>query len=118
METRSNASGLHLKTLAAIKELFPFADIRQEYKIKNQRTGRTLWLDFYIHGLGISVEVQGSQHEQYSDFFHNGLAGFQRQKNNDGEKALWCEENGIKLIKVYYNEDITKELLLDKINKI
>ena len=114
---RSNASGLHVKTLEGLNELFPVLDIKQEYKINNPRSGSALWLDFYLPTFNIAIEVQGEQHESYSDFFHGDAVAFQRQKNNDEQKELWCTENDITLIKVYWHEDITPELLWDKIEK-
>lgn len=99
-----------------MEELFPTAEIKQEYRITNPRSGRALWLDFYIPVFDLGIEVQGQQHCEFNPFFHRDASSFQIQKSNDEQKALWCEQNGVALIKVYYNEDISADLIWEKIS--
>ena len=115
IETRKNASELHISTLKALKELFPSGRILQEYKVKNTLNGRWLFLDFYLPSFGIAIEVQGEQHFKYVDYFHDGLSNFQRQKSNDEEKKIWCYKNNVTLLQVFWNEKITPELIREKI---
>jgi hypothetical protein len=59
-------------------------------------------LDLYNFTLGIAIEAHGKQHTELSDHFHGGDHDkFMESLAKDREKELWCEKNGIFLIKVY-----------------
>lgn len=59
-------------------------------------------LDLYNFTLGIAIEAHGKQHTELSDHFHGGDHNkFMESLAKDREKELWCEKNGIFLIKVY-----------------
>lgn len=115
MKIRQNASSLHKKTLFALREYFLPVEIRQEYKVRNEENGRWLWFDFFLPSYGIAIEVQGEQHFKYNDHFYGGKTDFIMQQRRDDIKEVWCSKNGIHLIKVNYDEDITPELLWKKI---
>ena len=70
--------------------------------------------DIYICGLKIAIEYQGKQHFEPVEFF-GGVKNYQEQQKRDKLKALRSQENGIKLIYVNYWEDITPELIKNKI---
>lgn len=77
----------------------------------------TLYLDIFIKELNIVIECNGIQHFKPVGFFHNGKDGFTHSVKNDRMKREWCEENGVTLIDVNYNEEISEKLLRDKIKK-
>lgn len=110
----SRESKLHIRTVTALKELFPGARILEEHKIKNPETGRAMWLDIFMPAFNVAIEVQGEQHSAGNGFFHSGEVDFSRQKRRDDLKEIWCSENNIILVKVYHNEDITPDSLREK----
>jgi very-short-patch-repair endonuclease len=104
------------QVLSILKELFPDNPFRQvfcEHYI-NYR-GTKLFFDFYIKKLNVFIEVQGKQHVKYTPHFHSDRSDFLKQRERDNLKREWAEENDCYLVRLYYNEDITEELVLHKI---
>ena len=73
--------------------------------------------DIYICGLKIAIEYQGKQHFEPVDYF-GGAENFEKQKERDELKAKRSEENGVKLIYVNYWEDITPDLVKQKVDSV
>ena len=71
--------------------------------------------DIYICGLKIAIEYQGKQHFEPVPYF-GGPDSFAKQKERDELKAKRSIENGVKLVYVNYWEDITPELIKEKID--
>jgi very-short-patch-repair endonuclease len=98
-----------------LKELFPHNRIKAEYYVNYK--GKKLFFDFYIRELGLLIEVQGQQHSQFVKHFHGTKEVFLAQKNRDNLKIEYVQGNRLlSLIRFNYNEKVTKELLLKKIN--
>lgn len=105
-------SALHLRARNIIHEIYPNLPIAEEVPIK-VKFGLTLYLDFYIHQVKRSVEVNGSQHYSFNPMFHKSRAAFLKQRKNDNYKREWCEINNIELIELKYDEaDEWKTLIL------
>lgn len=100
---RRNRSSLHVEARAILREKFPTLQILEEVSIEVRR-GKTLYLDFYIPVRRLAIEVHGEQHFAYSSFFHKSAQDFMQQKKNDGDKAEFCEINGIDLIILPFNQ--------------
>ena len=92
----------HLLARRLIKECFPIDWVLEEVPVKIAK--QTLYADFLIKGRQVVVEVQGSQHEQFSPFFHETKAKFSESKIRDARKKNWCELNGFTLIELPYGE--------------
>lgn len=76
-----------------------------------------LELDVYIPKLTLAFEYQGIQH--FKPIKHwGGKKSLEQVKHRDKIKKRLCKQNNIKLIYIYYYEEISKELLKDKINSI
>lgn len=84
----------------------------QEYKFK--------WLglqslDFYLPDYNIAIECQGIQHFQPVDYAGLGKQWAEKQlllnQSRDKKKKELCEENGVKLCYVNYDDDIEEKLL-------
>ena len=73
--------------------------------------------DIYICGLRIAIEYQGKQHFEPVEYF-GGAENYERQKERDELKAERSKENGVKLIYVNYWEDITPDLIKQKIDAV
>jgi very-short-patch-repair endonuclease len=105
------------KVFKLLKELFPHNRIKAEYYINYK--GQKLFFDFYIRELGIFIEVQGQQHDKFIKHFHGNKENFLAQRNRDNLKLMYIEENDIySLVRVEYDEEVTKKLLLSKIKKV
>jgi len=76
-----------------------------------------LELDVYIPELNIAFEYQGIQHFEPIEHW-GGIKSLEQVKRRDKLKKKLCEENSIKLIYMYYYEELSKELVEDKINSI
>jgi hypothetical protein len=94
----------------------PFRRITKEHYVNYN--GQRLFFDFYIKECGLLVEVQGQQHVEFNRLFHKDKRDFYNQKIRDNLKVRYIQEHeDLLLIRIYYNEDITKSLILSKINK-
>jgi hypothetical protein len=96
----TNKSSLHLRARELLKRIFGSQRIMEEVPLPGTR----LRLDFYIHTVGLAVEVHGEQHYRYSSYFHGSTWAFIRARGNDRRKVEWCQLNDIALIELPYNE--------------
>jgi hypothetical protein len=75
--------------------------------------GTRMTLDFFNLTRKIAIEVQGMQHVRYNPFFHNKKrTNFTYQIHRDLIKERFCEENDIKFVTIFENEEINKEIFL------
>jgi len=77
---------------------------------------RKLMFDFYIPNINACIEYDGLQH--YQPYY--GKVPVEYIQHNDNIKTKYCEDNGIKLIRIKYTkydkiEEILKKELLDDI---
>lgn len=100
-----------------IKELFPHLTIIEEKYINYK--GVRLYFDFYIREMGLFIEVQGAQHYNYNDHFHSSSEDFKKQKYRDNLKIEYIQNNeSVSLLRIRYNEEVTKELILNKLHEV
>lgn len=71
--------------------------------------------DIFICGENIAIEYQGKQHFEPVEYF-GGKEHFESQKKRDELKMKLSEENGVLLVYINYNEDISMELIKNKIS--
>lgn len=101
------ASALHNKARRILNEVFPFDRILEEVSLpgtKSQTRNTTLFADFYIPNRSLITEVHGSQHFEYTSFFHEDRLAFYKAKARDRDKKAWCEINHITLIEFLFSE--------------
>ena len=67
-------------------------------------------MDFFIPILNIAIEVQGQQHYSPINIF-GGYEKLQKNIERDKLKKSLCEENGVKLYYIKYDDDIVSETL-------
>lgn len=72
--------------------------------------------DVYVCGEEIAFEYQGKQHFEPVEYF-GGEEAHKKQVERDQKKKELSEQNGVKLIYVNYWEDITVELIKQKIKE-
>jgi very-short-patch-repair endonuclease len=100
--------------LVFVKELYPNQRIELEHNVAD-RGG--LYIDIFLPRLKLAFEFDGEQHFEYIEHFHGSRYNFLRAKKRDEEKDVLCRTKGITLIRVAYNEDMTKTLIHDKIDE-
>jgi hypothetical protein len=100
--------------LALVKEIFPNQRIVLEHNVAEKGA---LFLDIYLPQLGVAFEFDGSQHFTYSEHFHGSLEAFRASKKRDSQKTIRCRELAISLVRVRYDEAMTKELVLDRLQQ-
>ena len=66
-------------------------------------------LDFYLPQYNIAIECQGKQHFRPISVF-GGEKSFKEQVERDKNKLKLCNENGVKLEYINYDDDINKRL--------
>ena len=98
--------------LELVQQIYPNQRVELEHNVA-ERGG--LFVDIYLPRLGLAFEYDGIQHFEYNEHFHGSRESFIKAKRRDAEKDQRCEEKRIVLIRVAYNEEMTKELVLDKI---
>lgn len=100
--------------LAIVKKLYPFQRVELEHNVAKHGA---LFIDIYLPRLKIGFEYDGQQHFEYSEHFHGSRENFIKAKRRDAEKDQRCEEEEITLIRVAYNEELTEELVLTKLEE-
>lgn len=79
-----------------LKEIFPYDKIIKEFPL-----GEKLRVDFIISApYNLAFEYDGSQHSEYSSFFHGSKGGFNESQNRDSRKGILLANRGIKLIRI------------------
>jgi len=91
---------------------------RVEREIFIRHAGHKLFFDFYIKELGIYIEVQGRQHTEFVEHFHTNREAFLKQKHRDNAKIQYVQDKGKCLIRFHYDEEITEDLIREKIDKV
>lgn len=80
-----------------------------QYTISECRRVKPLPFDFYLPAYNAYIEYDGIQHFIPIDFF-GGEKEFQKRKENDSIKNLFCKEHGLVLLRIKYDQDIDNVL--------
>ena len=84
------------------------------YFLRSPKGGQMSY-DVFICGLNVAIEYQGKQHYEPIDYF-GGKGAFEELKVRDRVKKELSDKNGIKLVYISYQEEITKELIKKRID--
>lgn len=96
-------SKLQFLTGQTLRQKYPFDTILEDFYVD----GENFYLDFFIPGKKLAVEVQGIQHQEYTPFFHKNQAGFKEHIERDQRKLHFCKINRIKLKYVFEEKDLS-----------
>lgn len=101
-------SALHLSVRQMLQEHFPAIKVIENSfpKWMGGYVNRRLQLDFYIPSLGVAIEVQGVQHNQYIEYFHEDVNGFVDQQRRDRLKKHACRLKGVELLEIHKVEHL------------
>ena len=96
-------SSLERKTIEFLTERN--IDFKKEYCLKNPETQNNLRIDFAIFDNDkiLFIECDGIGHYEPVKYW-NGKEGFDKQKQRDGYKDNYCEQNNIPLLRIPYWE--------------
>lgn len=101
--------------LVIVKQIYPNQRVELEHNVASKGA---LFLDIYLPRLKIAFEYDGIQHFEYNEHFHGNKENFLKARRRDSEKDEQCEQQGITLIRVAYNEQMSRELVLSKLEKM
>jgi len=99
-----------------VRKILPGLRITKEYYVKFKN--KKLFFDFYIADLSLLVEVQGIQHVEFVKHFHGNKEKFLEQRYRDNLKIEYTENSNKSLVRFYYDEIITEDLVMLKFNKV
>jgi hypothetical protein len=88
-----------------------------EYTIK--RHHRPEWLeglelDIFIEEAQVGIEYQGQQHYEVVEAW-GGKEGLKQRRARDRRTEQLCQEHSVELVEIRYDEEISEELVEDKI---
>ena len=106
---RRNVSKPQAQIVELLYKRNPSYKIEEEVHIED-----SLRLDILLRNLGITIEYMGRQHYEFIGHFHKTQEGFEAAQERDRKKAKYCEDIGLTLIIISYEEKITEELI-DKV---
>lgn len=69
---------------------------------------RPLPFDFYISSINLIIEFQGKQH--FTSDCWGGCTGLKERQRLDSIKKKYCQEKGLRLLEIRYDEDIIQKL--------
>jgi len=81
-------------------------------ELVNPETSRLLRIDWYSEELNVAVEYNGKQHYKEQKFFNNPLEII---REKDRLKKEFCYKKGIKLVVIKYNENLSDQEIINKI---
>ena len=84
----------------------------------NPKTGKRLYVDFYLKGYDIAIEYDGEQHYKFVKFIHKKYKNFYNQVYRDRTKEKILLNHGIKTVRFKFDENITKSHIKEKISNV
>jgi len=111
-------SAIATQVHSILKKMFPANPHKRvfcEHYVKYK--GTRLFFDFFIKELDVFVEVQGRQHVEFVKYFHGTIRDFHMQQARDNLKIEYVQENDKCLVRIYDTEEVTEQLVEEKINK-
>lgn len=103
--TGPSRSKIQFSVKKILQELWEEHVVFEEFPV----VGSKMTLDFYNATKKIAIEVQGKQHTKYTPFFHGkNKINYISQLRRDHQKREFCEKNDIKLVEIYYDDEISK----------
>ena len=95
-----------------VKNLFINYEVIKTQSVLN---GWALELDIYIPELKLAFEYNGEQHYEWVKFFQKTEEEFKYLQYKDRCKKKLCKQEGITLIIIKYDEDLSEQLVLSKL---
>lgn len=100
-------------TYSFLREVFPHNIITKEYYVNYNNT--RLFFDFYIKDLGLLIEVQGRQHDEFVKHFHTDRETFFAAKKRDNLKKEYCEKRNFVLMEIRKDNELDKDKFIERV---
>jgi very-short-patch-repair endonuclease len=99
------------KGVRIIKKLLNDNNINysNEYSYEDCKYINNLKFDFYLPDLNLLIEYDGRQHSAPNDYF-GGIESYELTKKRDCIKDTYALKNGIKLIRISHEDNISEEI--------
>lgn len=110
--TGASLSKGHSCLMRLLQELFPRVGIQTEYPV-----GNSLFVDIYISVYHLGLEYHGRQHFEFVEHYHKNLDGFKHSQERDEQKKELCRQRGITLVVFTYQDELTNNLVYERIMK-
>lgn len=106
------------KAITSLKQILIELGIKyeQEKYFEGLKYKDPLRVDLYLTDYKLCIEYDGGQHFKPVPLF-GGEKGFNKTRIRDLTKDLYCVKNGYSLLRIPYNANISKELILLVIDK-
>lgn len=101
--------------LEIVQQIYPHQRVELEHNVAERGA---LFVDIFLPRLQLGFEYDGQQHFEYNEHFHGSRENFIRARRRDNEKDEACEAKGIALIRVAYDEDMSRALVVSKIEEV
>lgn len=113
-------SALHLAIRKLVRSVYPGLRLLEEEALDVVMGGqrRVLLVDFLLPDIGVVIEGQGRQHDEYVPFFHGHHGGFKDQQQRDAAKASVIRAAGYTLVEIRQSDlPMSRLKLIKLINK-
>lgn len=109
-----------------VSQIFPEYKVEYNYKsfgwLMNNKTGQKLEYDIYVDEIKLAIEHDGEQHFCPVRFggvsLEKATAAFEELKYRDRLKNKLSRQNGIRLVRFKYDEELSREAVEKKLKKI
>ncbi len=95
---------------ATLQKILP-----NERIVNEEQIGEQLRLDVYCPSYRLALEYHGRQHYEYVSRFFDTYDDFVRAQQRDERKAELCKEQGITLVVFKYNDDLSEDIVYQRI---
>ena len=100
--------------LRIVEEIFPNQTVVKEHNVSDKGG---LFIDILLPKLGLGFEYDGEQHFRFIEHFHGTRENFLLARKRDLRKDELCKQQGITLVRVRFDDPLTKDFILAKIDK-
>lgn len=96
-----------------------YNDVHHQYTWKwliNDRTGKHLWVDFYLPEINLAIEYDGGQHHYHVKYQTKPSNALDKVQYRDKLKTKLLEEHNIPLLRIPHTVKINEDYLFSLIN--
>ena len=80
----------------------------------NPKSGRLMYIDYYVPSVNIAFEYDGEQHNCYIEYFYKKFKNFYNSVYRDRMKEKLLAKHNVKLVRIRYDEPLTEDYVKSK----